>query len=75
MIGNQLVNAACEYAERSERLRVNYRKMSKDYLEGRIDQYGEGLLPNIPLLGSILESREIRIMKSILEEKSKESIQ
>ena len=70
MIGNQLVNAACEYAERSERLRENYGEMSKDYLEGRIDQYDEGLLPNIPLLGSILESQEIRIMRSVLEDKT-----
>lgn len=65
-----LINAACDYAERSERLRENYRELSQDYLQGRIDQYDEGIVPNIPLVGRFLESQEIRVMRSVLEEKT-----
>jgi hypothetical protein len=67
-----LINAACDYAERSERLRSNYREMSQDYLQGRINQYDEGLIPNIPLVGRVLEPQEIRIIRSVLEEKIKQ---
>lgn len=67
-----LINAACDYAERSERLRKQYIAMSKDYLKGRIDQYDEGLLPNLPLVGRLFIPQEIRIMKSVLEEKLEE---
>tara|TARA_Y100000034_G_scaffold34689_1_gene42591 strand:- start:886 stop:1107 length:222 start_codon:yes stop_codon:yes gene_type:complete len=66
-----LINAACDYAERSERLREQYRTMSLDYLKGRIDQYDEGLLPNLPLVGRLFIPQEIRVMKSVLEEKLK----
>lgn len=67
-----LINAACDYAERSERLRGNYRGMNQDYLQGRIDQHDEGLVPNIPLVGRLFESQEIRVMRSVLEEKTRE---
>jgi len=66
-----LINAACDYAERSERLRDNYRKKSQDYLQGRIDQHSEGLIPNLPLVGRLFEPQEIMVMRSVLEEKLK----
>jgi hypothetical protein len=68
---NRLVNAALDYAEESERLRGSYEKMNPDYLKGRIDQYDEGVLPNIPLVGRFFQPREIRLMRFVLEEKSK----
>ncbi|NQU78873.1 hypothetical protein HQ545_03830 [Candidatus Woesearchaeota archaeon] len=67
-----IINAACDYAERSERLRGNYRGMSQDYIQGRIDQYDEGFTSNIPFIGHLLEPQEIKVMKSVLEEKIRE---
>ena len=67
-----LINAACDYAERSKRLRKQYIAMSQDYLKGRIDQYDKGLLPNLPLVGRLFMPQEIRVMKSVLEEKLEE---
>lgn len=69
---NMLINMACNYAERSEGLREQYRAMSQDYLQGRIDQYKEGLIPNIPLVSYIFEPQEIEVIKSVLEEKLQE---
>ncbi|MBU1198309.1 MAG: hypothetical protein KKF46_04540 [Nanoarchaeota archaeon] len=63
--------AVCDYAERSEKLRGKYRKMSQDYLQGRIDQYDKGFIPNIPLVGRLFAPQEIDVMKSVLEEKIK----
>ena len=71
MIGNGLVNSACNYAERSENLREKYWARSKEYLQGRLDQHDESSLANIPFIGSFLESQKIRIMRSVLEEKIK----
>jgi hypothetical protein len=67
-----LINAACDYAKRSERLREQYKSMSTDYLKGRVDQYNEGFLPNLPLIGRLFKPQEIRVMSSVLEEKLKE---
>ncbi len=70
MIGNnRMINAACDYAERSERLRKEYEMMSQDYLQGKIDQHDECFILNIPLIGRLLESQEIRVMRSVLEKK------
>lgn len=72
MLGNTLANAACDYAEKEERLRGKCREMSEDYLQGRIDQYDESFVSYLPF-GHLLEPQEIRIMKSVLEEKTRES--
>jgi len=70
---NRLIHAACDYAEMSERFRSKYRRKSKDYLQGRIDQYdhSDGI-HNFPLIGQLFEPQEVRIIRSVLEEKIEE---
>jgi len=73
MIGNTggMAYAISRYLEREERLREDCDGMSRNYLQGRIDQYNESAIPNIPLVGRFFEPHEIRVMKSVLEEKNK----
>lgn len=66
---NRLVYATCDYADRSEILRNRYRKMSRDYLQGRIDQYdnSDGI-HHFPWIGQLFEPQEVRVIRSVLEE-------